>query len=85
MLKLAERVRLVHSCLQDTGLTVEGLWLRCIALGEVNSALELEAALFGALKPTRREYNLIALAMNEYFMEVGFPHPIPYIEDGPTG
>lgn len=82
MLKLAERVRQAESCRQDAGLTVEELWLRCFALGGMNGALELEAFLFGALRPNRHEYNLMAVALNEYFMDAGCCHSIAYIEDG---
>ncbi len=83
VLRLPERVQLVDSCRQDAGLTIEDLWMRCIALGEINGVLELEAFLFGALRPTRHEYNLIAVAMNEYFIEAGLCHSIAYIEEGP--
>jgi len=55
--KLAERVQHVDSCRQGAGLTVENLWIRCIALGDMNGQLELEAVLFGALRPTRQEFN----------------------------
>jgi hypothetical protein len=83
MLKLVERVQLVDSCRQNAGLTVNDLWMRCVALGQMNSALELEAYLFGALRPTRQEFNLIAAALNEYLIEAKACHSIPYIEDGP--
>lgn len=83
MLKLAERVRQAESCREDAGLTVDELWLRCFALGGVNGPLELEAFLFGALRPNCYEYNLMAVALNEYFMDAGCRHSIAYIENRP--
>jgi hypothetical protein len=47
----------------------------------MNGALELEAFLFGALRPNCHEYNLMAVALNEYFMDAGCCHFIPYIEN----
>jgi hypothetical protein len=54
-----------------------------MALGDVNGALEFEAFLFGALRPTRQEFNLIAAALNEYLIGTEARHAVPYIEDGP--
>ena len=80
VLKLRERVQLVDTSRRESGLTIEALWMRCISLGEMHTVLELEAFLFGALRPTREEYNVIAIAMNEFFMEARVDHYIPYIE-----
>ena len=75
-------VQQAESYRQDVGLTFEELWLRCVALGGMHSPLELEAFLFGALRPTCHEYNLMAVALNEYFMDAEVCHSIPYIESG---
>jgi hypothetical protein len=41
----------------------------------------LEAFLHGALVPTPHEFNLIAVAMNEHFVDLGVDEFVPYIED----
>lgn len=82
---LAERVQEVESCREDAGLAVDGLWMRCIALGQLNGPMELEAILYGALRPTRQEFNLIAVALNEYLIEADLYVSISYIEDEEPG
>jgi hypothetical protein len=39
------------------------------ALGTLSSRLELEGFLKGTLRPSRHEYNLIAVALNEYLID----------------
>jgi hypothetical protein len=41
---------------------------------------ELDAFLHEALWPTNHEHNLMALALNEYFVEVGVSQTVPYID-----
>jgi hypothetical protein len=65
----------------DAGLTHEELWLRYFALGGMRSAFELEAILHGALAATGHDLDLIAVALNERFSELGADHPIPYTDD----
>ena len=62
-------------------ISLDELWLRCFALGSMNTAAELEAFLRGAARPTRHEYNVVAVAVNEYFIEIGSSQFLPYIED----
>lgn len=66
---------------QDAGLSVAELWLRYFALGGTASTLELEAGICGALALTTGEYDLVAVALNERFVELGGNHPIPYSDD----
>ena len=66
---------------QDAGLSHEELWLRYFALGGMRSAFELEAIVYGALTPTDYDLDLIAVALNERFSELGANHPIPYTDD----
>lgn len=54
------------------------LWLRYFELGGMSTALELEAYLFGALKPSAHEHDVVAHALNERFVELGGNHPVPY-------
>jgi hypothetical protein len=66
---------------QDASLTHDDLWLRYFALGGMRPAFEIEAILYGALIPTSHDHDLIAVALNERFSELGGDHPIPYSDD----
>jgi hypothetical protein len=82
MLKIPERqLDLTELCRQHTDLSLEDLWLRCFALGSTNTLLQLEAFLHGALRPTPHEFNLMAVAVNEHFADLGVDQFVPYIED----
>jgi hypothetical protein len=56
------------------------LWLRYFELGGMSNAMELEAFLYGALRPSAHEREVIAQALNERFVELGGNHPVPYSE-----
>jgi len=82
MLKIPERqLDLAGLCRQHTALSVEELWFRCLALGSTNTLLQLEAFLHGALRPTPHEFNLMAVAVNEHFVDLGVDQFIPYVEN----
>ena len=63
------------------GLSPSELWFRYFALGGMGTALEMDAYLHGALRPTSHDHNLLAAALNERFAELGGDHPVPYAED----
>ncbi|HUY07030.1 MAG TPA: hypothetical protein VMU99_07220 [Acidimicrobiales bacterium] len=63
---------------QEAGLSQGDLFLRYFELGGMATALELEAALFGALLPSMHDREVIAHALNERFVELGGNHPVPY-------
>ena len=65
----------------DAGLSHGELWLRYFELGGMSTPLELEAFLYGILEPTVHDHDIIALALNERFVELGGNHPVPYLED----
>lgn len=56
------------------------LWLRYFGLGGMDSPLEVDAYLFGALQPSTHEHDLLVHALNERFAELGLAHPIPYAD-----
>jgi hypothetical protein len=66
---------------RDARLTRGELWLRYFELGGMSSELQVEAFLYGALKPTAHDYDVIAHALNERFVELGGNHPVPYVDD----
>lgn len=78
---MTEQVQLHEQGRQDAGLSHAELWFRYFELGGMSTAIEVEAFLYGALVPTTHDSNLIAVALNERFSELGRNHPIPYDEE----
>jgi hypothetical protein len=66
----------------EAGLSHGDLWLRYFELGGMSTSLELEAFLYGALRPSPHDHDVIAHALNERFVELGGNHPVAYSEDG---
>lgn len=62
-------------------LSISDLWWRYFAVGGMYTELEIEAILYGALVPTDNDRDMIALALNERFTELGGDHPMPYTDD----
>ena len=82
MLKIPERqLNLAEVFREQTALSIEELWLNCFARGSTNTPLQLDAFLHGALRPTPHEFNLMAVAVNEHFVDVGVDQFVSYIED----
>jgi len=59
-------------------LTLDDLWVMCMALGGTLTRDELEATLAGRYRPNNAEHDLIAQALNDYFTERGQDHPVAY-------
>ena len=70
---------------RDAALSHGELWLRYFELGGMSTGLQLEAYLYGALRPTEHDHDIIAHALNERFVELGGNHPVPYSEDVDRG
>ena len=66
---------------RDVGLSIPDLWMRYFALGGMSTALEMEAMLYGALVPRSHDRDVIAVALNERYAELGGDHQIPYSDD----
>ena len=77
---MAERDAL-EQARQEVGLSVGALWIRYFGLGGMRGPLEVEAVLFGALIADADDRDLLAVALNERFSELGRDHPIPYSDD----
>lgn len=69
---------LLDQARQDAGLSHGDLWLRYFELGGMSTALEVEAFLYGALFPSDHDYDVVAHALNERFVELGGNHPVAY-------
>jgi hypothetical protein len=61
-----------------SGMSYQELWLRHIAVSGTTGELELEAYVLGLLVPDDYQHNLIAQAINEYFIDHGQDHPVGY-------
>jgi hypothetical protein len=61
-----------------SGMSYQELWLRHIAVSGTTGELELEAYVLDLLVPDDHQHNLIAQAINEYFIEQGQDHPVAY-------
>lgn len=61
-----------------SGMSYSELWLRHISVSGTIGELELEAYVLGLLVPDDYQHNLIAQALNEYFLELGQHHPVAY-------
>lgn len=64
-----------------SALSLSDLWLRCFALGTMNTPTQLAGFLQGELRPTRHEYNLVVVALNEYLMDIGVSPFVRYIQE----
>ncbi|HEV2754376.1 MAG TPA: hypothetical protein VG318_01190 [Actinomycetota bacterium] len=65
------------------GLTLKDLWIRYFALGGNADQIELDAFFHGLSELSRLEYNVLAHAINEAFMDHGAERRVPYyFEDG---
>jgi hypothetical protein len=62
-------------------LSVSDLWWRYFAIGGMSTELEIEAILYQALIPTDTDHDMLAVALNERFSELGRDHPVPYSDD----
>jgi hypothetical protein len=65
----------------DGGLGVGELWFRYFALGGMSTAFEVEAVLYGARTASVHDRDLLSVALNERFAELGRDHPLPYSSD----
>jgi hypothetical protein len=78
---VADQLDSLEQARREVGLSVDDLWLRYFALGGMSTALELEAILYRALVPEVHDRDVLAVALNERFAEIGGDHPIPYSDD----
>jgi hypothetical protein len=75
---MSDRSATLQWARHQAGLTVDELWLRYFALGGLSTPLEVDAVLHGALSPSDFDYDILAHAINERFLELGGDHPVPY-------
>jgi hypothetical protein len=64
--------------LEQSGMSIDELWLRQVSVGGNAGSLETEAYLVGLLVADPHQYDLLAQALNEHFVELGQDHPVGY-------
>jgi hypothetical protein len=68
-----------------SGMSVNELWLRQISVGGTAGSLETEAYVLGLLVPDPHQYDVLAQALNEHFLELGSEHPVGYWDTSVRG
>lgn len=63
------------------GMSVSELWWRYFAIGGMSTELEIEAILYQALIATDGDRDMLSVALNERFSELGGDHPMGYSDD----
>ena len=79
---MVDELGILERSRREIGMSVDDLWMRYFALGGMSTALEIEAYLVGALVVPNHDHDVIAVALNERFAELGGDHPVPYSGDG---
>ncbi len=65
----------------QAGMKPEEVWIAYFALGGMESPRVVQAILDGRLAPSRTDYDLLAQALNEKFIDRGSDHPVPYRDE----
>ncbi len=68
----------LHTGMLATGMDYYQLWLRYVGVSGSAGPLELEAYVLGLLSPDAYQHDLIAQAINEWFIDQGQNHPVRY-------
>jgi hypothetical protein len=71
----------LDSARQLAGITVANLWLRYVTLGGTATRAQLRGVLGGKLKLGAAQYDVLAHALNERFVEMDLGYPVPYADD----
>lgn len=61
-----------------SGMTLPELWLRYIGVGGSESANTIQEHVSGDVHLSSRQHNVLAQAINEYFIERQQNHPVAY-------
>jgi hypothetical protein len=65
----------------QAGMEPAEVWLAYFALGGMESPEIVRAILAGSFAPSRADYDLLAQALNERFIDRGNDHPVPYRDE----
>ena len=79
----AAAYRVLEAARVHAGLSFDDLWLDYFALGGAEPPGQLHAYLVGGVGPM--DYDIVAQAINERFVERGGDHPVPYSDELDAG
>lgn len=65
---------------QRLGLNLLQVWVAYIGVGGDSSLAVVKAWLIGTTEPNPRDHDFMAQSMNDYFIDRGLDHPVPYSE-----
>jgi hypothetical protein len=68
----------LHAGMLATQMDYHELWLRYVGVSGAAGPVEMEAFVLGLLSPDAYEHDLIAQAINEWFIDRGQNHPVGY-------
>lgn len=72
---------ILESARTIAGLSNVDLWIGYCGIGGHDSPAAVDTYLTGAALPARLEYDLLAQALNDRFIQLQLDHPVPYAED----
>lgn len=78
---MTEPIDVLEAARRDLDLTISDLWFRYFSLGGMSTSLDIEAVLYGAMVADPYDRDLLAVALNERFAELGRDHPLAYSRD----
>ena len=67
---------------RELGLSMRRLWLDYFALGGHADLTEVAGYLRGERHPADHDYDVLAVALNETYLDRGHDHPVPYATRG---
>lgn len=73
--------RVLEAARVQAGLSLNELWIAYFALGGAETAGVVRAYLIADIDPGLIDFDVLAQALNERFMDLGGDHPVPYAED----
>ncbi len=65
----------------QAGMKPGEVWLAYFALGGMESPGVVQAILDGSVVPSPADYDILAQALNERFVDRGGDHPVPYRDE----
>jgi hypothetical protein len=76
--------RVLEAARVQAGMSFNELWIAYFALGGAETAGAVRAFLGSETDPPLVDFDVLAQAINEKFMDMGSNHPTPYREDLPS-
>jgi tryptophanase len=74
---------ILHAAWEQCGLSHDQLWVDYVGVGGACTPQTMGALLSGDEPLGRRQYDFLAQALNERYMDLGMNHPVPYFDELP--